>query len=276
MITLRNRLDNRLAALKEANKKTFVSFMTAGYPNEATYLEIMKKLPQAGVDIIEIGVPFSDPMTDGPAIQAANLHALKEGVTLAKILDMVRTFREEDNETPVILMGYYNPFYSYGIMRLIDESAKAGVDGFIIPDLPPEEDAEFRLPAKDKDLHLIRMITPTTDAQRLPTVLKDALGMLYCLSISGITGSTSGKASVIKDYVTRIRQSTELPISIGFGISTTEQVHDMAEVADGVIVGSAILKHIGARLKTGETPGQAMIDDVLAFVAELGKAAHAI
>lgn len=269
-----NRLEHRLDALRKAGKKAFVTFATAGYPNLDLYADMLGRLPQAGADIIEIGVPFSDPMADGPAIQVANIRALKAGITLHKVLDMVRAFRKKDNETPIVLMGYYNPIYSYGIMKFLDDAAKAGVDGFIIPDLPPEEDAEFRIPAFDRNMNLMRLVTPTTDDKRLPTVLKDASGFIYCVSITGITGSASANVGAINKYVTWLREKTTLPIAIGFGVNTPNQAREMAKTADGVIVGSAIMKRIESHLAAGEEPNKAMIDDALALVKELADAVH--
>ncbi|MDD3182341.1 MAG: tryptophan synthase subunit alpha [Alphaproteobacteria bacterium] len=269
-----NRIEKRFASLKEANKKAFITYVTAGYPNPEAYAEILMGQAKSGVDLIEIGFPFSDPMADGPIIQAANVQALKEGMTLAKVLELVTLFRKEDNETPIVLMGYYNPIYSYGIMRFLDDAAKAGVDGFIIPDLPPEEDAEFRLPAKDRDINIIRLVTPTTDAKRLPTVLKDSSGFLYCVSIAGITGSVSADPIHLNTTVETLRKSTDLPIVIGFGVNTPDQARDMAKAADGVIVGSAIVKRITANLDEDYKPRDGLTADVLGFVATLAKATH--
>jgi len=269
-----NRLDARFAALKAANKKAFITFTTAGYPDLDNFKKILGQLPKAGVDIIEIGVPFSDPVADGPIIQQASIVALQGGITLAKVLDAVREFRKEDNETPIVLMGYYNPMYSYGIMKFLDDAGKAGIDAFIVPDLPPEEDAEFRLPAKDRDLHVVRLITPTTDANRLPTVLKDATGFLYCVSIAGITGSASADSGKLNDYVERIRMNTELPIAIGFGINTPQQAYEMSQAADGVIVGSAILRRMASQLEAGHEGDSFDVGEVIAFVAEMAEGAH--
>ncbi len=269
-----NRLDKRFAALKKENKKAFIAYITAGYPNPESYAELLMGQAKAGVDVIEIGFPFSDPMADGPIIQAANVQALKEGMTLTHVLKLVAAFRKQDNETPIVLMGSYNPIYSYGIMRFLDDAAKAGVDGFLIPDLPPEEDSEFRLPAKDRDMYQIRFITPTTDSKRLPTVLKDSKGFLYFISIAGITGSRSADSADLNKAVESLRQSTDLPIAIGFGVNTPEQAHDMAKAADGVIVGSAIVKRITSHLDENGKPDSAMTSDVLNFISDLAKGAH--
>ncbi|MFA6279965.1 MAG: tryptophan synthase subunit alpha [Bdellovibrionales bacterium] len=269
-----NRLDARFATLKKAGQKAFIPFATAGYPNLELYPEILAGFPKAGADIIEIGMPFSDPMADGPAIQTANLQAFKAGITVPKILNMVRDFRKTDNETPIILMGYYNPIYSYGIMRFLDDARKAGVDAFIIPDLPPEEDAEFRLPAAQRDMLMIRLVTPTTDAGRLPTVLKDAQGFLYCVSIAGITGAATATAASLGNLIGRVREKSTLPIAIGFGVSTPEQAHEMASAADAVIVGSAIMTHIAKRLDGAGNPREGLVREVLSFTAALAQGAH--
>lgn len=269
-----NRLEKRFQELKSAKKKAFIGYISAGYPNIEASEKLLMGLPKAGVDIIEIGMPFSDPMADGPIIQAANTMALAGGITTPKILEMVARFRQEDNETPIVLMGYYNPIYSYGIMRFLDDAKKVGVDGFIVPDLPPEEDAEFRIPAKDRDMNMVRLVTPTTDAARLPTVLKDSSGFIYCVSIAGITGSRSADPQVLCDYVANMRTQTDLPVAIGFGINTPDQAHDMARAADGVIVASAVIKRITAHLDADGNPSPTMQEDVLAFVTDLAKAAH--
>ena len=269
-----NRIEARFAALKNAGSKAFIAFTTAGYPDLETYPALLAKLPAVGVDLIEIGVPFSDPMADGPAIQAANNQALRKGISLARILGMVRDFRAHDNETPIVLMGYYNPIYSYGMMRFLDDAQKAGVDGFIIPDLPPEEDEEFRVPAQQRGLNIIRLVTPTTDATRLPVVLDKASGFLYYVSITGITGSASATAHNVSEHVEAIRANSPLPVAIGFGVNTPAQAKEMAQAADGVIVGSAIIKRISAHLDENGVPTQGMIDDVLTLVSDLANAVH--
>lgn len=269
-----NRLDARLATLKAAGQKAFIPFITAGYPTLELSSTILAGLPQAGADIIEIGMPFSDPMADGPAIQNANLKAFKAGITVPKILDMVRHFRKTDNETPIVLMGYYNPIYSYGIMRFLNDAKKAGVDAFIIPDLPPEEDEEFRVPADLRDMFMIRLITPTTNEQRLPTVLKGAKGFLYCVSITGITGDVSGNPIALTNYVNQVRLKTNLPIAIGFGVKTPEQAHEMAQASDGVIVASVIMEHIAQNLDSTGAPREGLIASTLAFIAAIAQGAH--
>lgn len=269
-----NRLDARFAKLKEEGKKAFVSFTTAGYPNLELFPQILQKLPESGVDIIEIGMPFSDPVADGEVIQESNIKAFKEGITVPKILDMVQTFREQDQETPIVLMGYYNPIYSYGLMRFLDDAAKIGVDAFIIPDLPPEEDAEFRKPAEDRGMHMIRLITPTTDAERLPVVLQDAQGFLYCVSVTGITGGKKPDQEVLRTSILKVRAKSDLPIAIGFGVSTPDEASSMASVSDGVIVGSAIMKRVATHIKEDGSVNDTMLDDVLGFVKELSDGAH--
>ncbi len=269
-----NRLDARFAKLKADGQKAFIPFITAGYPTLELSSALLAGLPQAGADIIEIGMPFSDPMADGPAIQNANLQAFKAGITVPKILEIVRAFRTTDNETPIVLMGYYNPIYSYGIMRFLDDAKKAGVDAFIIPDLPPEEDEEFRVPADARDMFVIRLITPTTNEQRLPTVLKGAKGFLYCVSITGITGAASGNANALTRYVSQVRLKTDLPIAIGFGVKTPEQAHEMAKASDGVIVASVIMDHIAQNLGSEEAPREGLAASTLAFTAALAQGAH--
>ncbi len=274
MNTPLNRLDARFAALKAAGKKAFIPFITAGYPTLELSSTLLAGLPQAGADIIEIGMPFSDPMADGPVIQKANLQAFKARITVPKILEMVRAFRTTDNETPIVLMGYYNPIYSYGIMRFLDDAKKVGVDAFIVPDLPPEEDEEFRVPADARDMFVIRLITPTTNEQRLPTVLKNAKGFLYCVSITGITGGATATAASLATLIGRVREKSSLPITIGFGVSTPEQAHDMASAADAVIVGSAIITHITKCWDNKDTPREELVRDVLTFTAALAQGAH--
>lgn len=271
-----NRLEKRFLALKEAGKKAFITYATAGYPNLEAYERIFKEMPKAGVDIIEIGFPFSDPVADGPVIQAADVQALERGTTMAKVLKMIANFRKEDNETPIVMMGYYNPVYSYGLMKFLEDAEAAGIDAFIVPDLPPEEDAEFRLPARDRNMNIIRLVTPTTDAKRLPTVLKDASGFLYCVSIAGITGAVGADPSDLYKTVETLRQSTDLPIAIGFGVHTPTQAREMAKVADGVIVGSAIIKRITTNLDEKGEPKTGMHEEVMGFISELAKAVHSV
>lgn len=270
-----NRLDARFAALKAAQKKAFISFLTAGYPDLETFSKILEGLPAAGVDVIEIGVPFSDPMADGPAIQTANIQAFKAGITVPKILQEARHFRKKDEATPIVLMGYYNPIYSYGVMHFLNDAKKAGVDGFIIPDLPPEEDAEFREPAAKLGLRLIRLVTPTTDEARLPALLNNAGGFLYYVSVTGITGSKSAHAGDLHEGLARIKAKTELPVCIGFGVYSPEQARELSQAADGVIVGSAIINQIAQHIDENGVPGPKTVSDALAFVTSIAQAVHA-
>ena len=238
------RIDTAFAKLKSEGRKAFVAYIMAGDPDLATSLEIMRGLPGAGVDIIELGVPFTDPMADGPTIQLAGQRALEGGQTLAKTLQMVRDFRAENDTTPIVLMGYYNPIYSRGVDRFLADAKDAGVDGLIVVDLPPEEDSELCLPAQAAGLNFIRLATPTTDAARLPKVLTNTSGFVYYVSITGITGAAAAQATNVAPEVARIKASTDLPVIVGFGISTPETAQEIASVADGCVVGSAIVKQI--------------------------------
>jgi tryptophan synthase alpha chain len=235
------RIDARFAELKKQGRSAFITFLMAGDPDPKTSLDILKALPKAGADIIEIGMPFTDPMADGPAIQAAGLRALKAGMTLRKTLDLVRGFRKEDAATPLVLMGYYNPIYIYGVDKFLADAKTAGVDGLIIVDLPPEEDAELCLPAMKAGLNFIRLATPTTDDKRLPAVLANTSGFVYYVSITGITGAASADATVVGDAVARIKRHTQLPVCVGFGIRTPEAAGGIARHADGAVVGTALV-----------------------------------
>src|SRR3978361_225538 len=235
------RIDTRFAELKAQGRAAFVTFLMAGGPGTAPSLEIIKALPKAGADIIEIGMPFTDPMADGPAIQAAGLRALKAGMTLKKTLAMVRGFREGDATTPIVLMGYYNPIYIYGVDKFVTDAKSAGIDGLIIVDLPPEEDTELCLPAMQAGLNFIRLATPTTDDKRLPAVLANTSGFVYYVSITGITGSASAEADKVHAEVTRIKRHTPLPVAVGFGVRTAKQARALAVGAEGVVVGSALV-----------------------------------
>jgi tryptophan synthase alpha chain len=235
------RIDSRFAALKQEGRAAFVTFVMCGDPDLATSLEIIKALPKAGADIIEVGMPFTDPMADGPAIQAAGLRALKAGTTLKKTLDVVRAFRKDDNVTPLVLMGYYNPIYIYGVDKFLTDAKSAGVDGLILVDLPPEEDDELCIPALKAGLNFIRLATPTTDDKRLPAVLANTSGFVYYVSITGITGSGSADSAVVGNAVARIKRHIGLPVCVGFGIKTPEAASDIARHADGVVVGSALI-----------------------------------
>jgi tryptophan synthase alpha chain len=259
------RIDTTFARLKAEGKKAFVSYVMAGDPDEATSLAVMRGLPAAGVDVIELGIPFTDPMADGPTIQLAGQRALEGGMTLEKVLNMVRAFRLQDDATPIVLMGYYNPVYSRGVDRFLADAKSAGVDGLIIVDLPPEEDDELCIPAQKAGLNFIRLATPTTDDKRLPKVLQNTSGFVYYVSITGITGAAAAQATDVGPEVARIKRSTDLPVIVGFGITTPDQARTIASVADGCVVGSAIVKDIGAGLPVAE---------VLARVKALADGAH--
>ncbi len=235
------RIDRRFAALKAEGRAALVTFVTAGDPDSETSLAILRALPKAGADVVELGMPFTDPMADGPAIQISSQRALKAGQTLRKTLDMVRTFRKEDDATPIVLMGYYNPIYIYGVERFLSDAKSAGIDGLIVVDLPPEEDDELCLPALKAGLNFIRLATPTTDDKRLPAVLANTSGFVYYVSITGITGSAAPDAGKVTSAVARIKRHTDLPVCVGFGVRTGEQARAIAEGADGVVVGSALV-----------------------------------
>jgi tryptophan synthase alpha chain len=259
------RIDDKFAELSAAGKKAFVTYMMAGDPDYETSLEIVKGLPGAGVDIIELGLPFTDPMADGPTIQLAGQRALDVGMTLNKTLELAADFRRTDDTTPIVLMGYYNPIYSHGVDRFLADAKAAGIDGLIVVDLPPEEDAELCIPAQDAGLNFIRLATPTTDDNRLPKVLKNTSGFVYYVSITGITGAAEAEAANVGPEVARIKASTDLPVIVGFGINTPEKAETIAKVADGAVVGSAIVSQIAA----GKSPAE-----VLKFVASLAEGAH--
>jgi tryptophan synthase alpha chain len=242
------RIDAKFAELKKQGRSAFVTFLMAGDPDPATALEIIKALPKAGADMIEIGMPFTDPMADGPSIQAAGLRALKAGMTLKKTLAMVREFRLSDATTPLVLMGYYNPIYIYGVDKFLVDAKSAGVDGLIIVDLPPEEDSELCLPAMKAGLNFIRLATPTTDDKRLPAVLANTSGFVYYVAITGITGSASANTSVVGEAVARIKRHTRLPVCVGFGIRTPENARGIAEKSDGAVVGTALVDALAASL----------------------------
>ena len=265
----RSRLEARFAALRAEGRGGLVTFTTAGDPDFETALAMLRGLPAAGADVIELGMPFSDPMADGPAIQASSLRALKSGMTLAKSLELVRRFRAEDAATPVILMGYYNPIYSYGNERFLADAVAAGVDGLIIVDLPPEEDEELCRPALDAGLHWIRLATPTTDDARLPAVLSNTSGFVYYVSIMGITGTRSATADAVQGAVARLKRHTDLPVAVGFGIKSPEQAAEVARAADAAVVGSALVERIKAGLDGEGRPGPALTEHVLSFVREL-------
>ena len=260
------RIDDTFAALKAEGRKAFVAYVMAGDPDYETSLELVRGLPGAGVDVIELGLPFTDPMADGPTIQLAGQRALEAGQTLEKTLDLVRAFREADVTTPIVLMGYYNPIYSRGVERFLEEARSAGIDGLIVVDLPPEEDDELCVPAQAAGLNFIRLATPTTDDRRLPRVLQNTSGFVYYVSITGITGAAEAQAGDVGPEVARIKAATDLPVVVGFGIKTPETAKGIAGVADGAVVGSAIVQRIGEG---------ASVEDVLAFVRSLADGAHA-
>ncbi len=238
------RIDRKFAALKAEGKKAFVSYIMAGDPDYETSLALMKGLPGAGVDVIELGMPFTDPMADGPTIQLAGQRALDGGQTLQKTLDMAAAFRKDDDETPIVMMGYYNPIYSRGVDRFLADAKAAGVDGLIVVDLPPEEDDELCIPAQKAGLNFIRLATPTTDDRRLPKVLQNTSGFVYYVSITGITGAAAAQAGDVGPEVARIKAATDLPVIVGFGIRTPDTARAIASVADGAVVGSAIVKMV--------------------------------
>ena len=238
------RIDRRMAKLKTEGRPALVTYFMGGDPDYATSLKVMKALPKAGADIIELGMPFSDPMADGPAIQAAGLRALKSGQTLAKTLDMAREFRTGDDETPIVMMGYYNPIYIYGVERFLADARQAGIDGLIVVDLPPEMDAELCIPALKAGINFIRLATPTTDDRRLPKVLENTSGFVYYVSMTGITGSALADTAKVSSAVKRIKAHTALPVCVGFGVKTAEQARAIGASADGVVVGTAIVNAI--------------------------------
>ncbi|MDA9507497.1 tryptophan synthase subunit alpha [Bradyrhizobium sp. CCBAU 11386] len=235
------RIDTRFAELAKQGRSAFVTFLMAGDPDPATSLEIIKALPKSGADVIEIGMPFTDPMADGPSIQAAGLRALKAGMTPKKTLELVRGFRKDDNATPIVLMGYYNPIYIYGVDKFLVDAKTAGVDGLIIVDLPPEEDDELCLPAMKAGLNFIRLATPTTDDKRLPAVLANTSGFVYYVSITGITGAAAADSTAVSEAVARIKRHTKLPVCVGFGIRTPETARAIASHANGAVVGTALV-----------------------------------
>ncbi|WCR09493.1 tryptophan synthase subunit alpha [Paracoccus stylophorae] len=261
------RIDKRFQALRAKGRKAFVTYMMASDPDDATALQIMQGLPQAGVDIIELGMPFTDPMADGPTIQAAAQRALAQGGSVTRTLDMVREFRRRDDETPVVLMGYYNPIYARpgGVDQFLTDAVAAGVDGLIVVDLPPEEDDELCLPAGRAGLNFIRLATPTTDDRRLPAVVRNTSGFVYYVSVTGITGGPAANAAEIAPEVARIQKAADLPVVVGFGISTPEAAGQIAAIADGCVVGSAIVKRIGEGRP---------VPEILDFVRDLAQGAH--
>lgn len=261
------RIDAKFAQLKAAGKKAFVAYVMAGDPDEETALDIVKALPDAGVDIIELGLPFTDPMADGATIQLAGQRALDHGMNLEKTLAIAAAFRQEDDTTPIVLMGYYNPIYAHGVEQFLVDAKAAGVDGLIVVDLPPEEDEELCIPAQAAGLNFIRLATPTTDDARLPKVLQNTSGFVYYVSVTGVTGAAEASGSDVGPEVARIKSHTDLPVIVGFGIKTPEKAAEVASVADGAVVGSAIVDKIAQGLPVSE---------VAAYVKSLADGAHQV
>ncbi len=261
------RIDAKFAELRKAGKKAFVTYVMAGDPDFDTSLAVVCGLPAAGADIIELGLPFTDPMADGPTIQLAGQRALAAGMTLERTLELARRFRETDDSTPIVLMGYYNPIYSRGVDTFLRDAIAAGIDALIVVDLPPEEDDELCIPAQQAGLNFIRLATPTTDDARLPKVLQNTSGFLYYVSITGITGAAEANAEAVAPEVARIKAATDIPVCVGFGIKTPRAARTIAQVADGVVVGSAIVDLLGK----GRSP-----DEVLDFVRSLAEGAHEV
>jgi len=263
------RLDQRFAELKRDGRAALVTFTMAGDPDTKTSLAILKALPKAGADVLELGMPFTDPMADGPAIQAGGLRALNAGQTMKKTLAMVQSFRKDDDATPIVLMGYYNPIFIYGVEKFLADAKAAGVDGLIVVDLPPEEDDELCLPALAAGVNFIRLATPTTDDRRLPAVLKNTSGFVYYVSITGITGSAAPDADLVGAAVARIKRHTALPVAVGFGVRTSKQARAIAKGADGVVVGSALVSAIKDSLDRNGKATARTVKAVATLVAEL-------
>jgi tryptophan synthase alpha chain len=263
------RIDNRFADLKRQGRAALVTFLTAGDPDLDTSLAILKALPEAGADVIELGMPFTDPMADGPAIQASSQRALKAGQTMRKTLAMIREFRAGDQTTPIVLMGYYNPIYIYGVDTFLADAKAAGVDGLIVVDLPPEEDDELCVPALKGGLNFIRLATPTTDDKRLPAVLANTSGFVYYVSITGITGMAAADPGLVTTAVSRIKRHTKLPVAVGFGVKTAEQARAIAQEADGVVVGSALIDALKATLDSNGKAQVSSVGAVTKLVASL-------
>ena len=265
------RIDARFAQLAKEGRSAFVTFLMAGDPDPATSLDIIRALPKAGADVIELGMPFTDPMADGPSIQAAGQRALKAGMTLKKTLEMVRGFRKDDNATPLVLMGYYNPIYIYGVDKFLADAKAAGVDGLIIVDLPPEEDTELCVPALKAGLNFIRLATPTTDDKQLPAVLANTSGFVYYVSITGITGSGAADSKAVGDAVARIKRHTELPVCVGFGIRTPEAARAIAERANGAVVGTALVDALRGSLDSDGRATGKTVNAVAELAASLAQ-----
>jgi tryptophan synthase alpha chain len=267
-----SRIAHRFQELRKAGRAAFVPFITAGDPDPDTSFAILEKLPAAGADLIELGVPFSDPMADGPAVQASSLRALEAGMTLNKLLEMVRRFRKRDKDTPLVLMGYFNPIHHYGSARFAKDAAEAGVDGLITVDLPPEEDEVLRVPASAQGLEIIRLATPTTDLHRLETVLSGAGGFLYYVSIAGVTGTKSFEVGHVREAVGRVKARSKLPCVVGFGIKTPEQAAEIARFADGAVVGSAVVSRL---VDAAGKKRESVVKDVVDYCASLAESVHA-
>jgi len=265
------RIDRRFAALKQEGRAALVTFVTAGDPDFATSLAILKAAPAAGADVIELGMPFTDPMADGPAVQASSLRALKVGQTLRRTLELVRAFRAGDGNTPIVLMGYYNPIYIYGVARFLADATAAGVDGLIVVDLPAEEDDELCLPALKAGLNFIRLATPTTDDKRLPAVLANTSGFVYYVSITGITGAATPEFGKVAQAVARIKRHTDLPIAVGFGVKNAEHARAIAQGADGVVVGSALVEALRTSLDANGKATARTVPAVTNLIAELAE-----
>ncbi|HEY3225220.1 MAG TPA: tryptophan synthase subunit alpha [Pseudolabrys sp.] len=272
---MNTRIEKRFAALKKESRAALVTFTMAGDPDYDTSLAIAKALPKAGADMIELGMPFTDPMADGPAIQAAGLRALKSGQRMTRTLQLVREFRKEDKETPIVLMGYYNPIYIYGNERFLVDAKAAGVDGLIVVDLPPEEDEELCLPALKTGMNFIRLATPTTDDKRLPKVLTNTSGFVYYVSITGITGAAAPDTARVTAAVARIKRHTKLPVAVGFGVKTAEHARAIAEGADGVVVGSALVAALKQSLDANSKAGSGTVKAVTGLVSALAQGVHA-
>src|SRR6516165_252732 len=270
------RIDRRFAELKAERRAALVTFITAGDPDLATSLAILRALPAAGADVIELGMPFTDPMADGPAIQLSSQRALKAGQTLARTLDMVRALRSANDVVPIVLMGYYNPIYIYGVERFLRDAKSAGVDGLIVVDLPPEEDDELCLPTLAAGLNFIRLATPTTDDKRLPAVLHNTSGFVYYVSITGITGMAAPDADKVAAAVARIKRHTPLPVAVGFGVRTAAQARAIAEVADGVVVGSALVDAVKQSLGGDKVGTVKAVTDLVAELAAGVRAARRV
>ena len=269
-----SRIATRFAQLKTENRVAFIPFLMAGDPDYDSSLKLLKELPSAGADLIELGVCFTDPMADGATIQVAGQRALGAGQTLSRTLEMVTEFRKGDQDTPIILMGYYNPIYAMGVETFLAEAVKAGVDGLIIVDLPPEEDSELCLPARQKGIDFIRLATPTTDDERLPQVIKNTSGFVYYVSVAGITGGASGAATSVADAVTRLRAASSLPVAVGFGVKTPEKAREVAQTADAVVVGSALIEELAKTLDNNPENRDKVVSAVQEKTRLLAQAVH--